>query len=408
MDTTTTSPSTTTVVTSVSPTAATPHTTNDHSCPCRQVIPSTQSTSCKLCQRTLFEPDQQHTIQLEQKVAAQAQEIARLETALREKNEAFERLQLDMHTLNQKYVAEIDRVADVQHEKDLVEHELEELSCRLFEEANGMVATEKREKWQLENQLQQTREHLVAEQSQLRELPSANQTLLYRKPQSLKDQHTLAGGQRVASMPPLPSQPKQWKSTTIDELQLEAFRQFVQSSRTTPLKKLYQFAYMKHCQIEDIEPCLRFGPHSRLSVKKMMDYLSRQPCFIEQVSEPLPPTTHPPNPSSAAQRPLWERFSNNTKPTSGCSACGRPANSEHHPLIYRFKLDDMDDWSPIDQYCRDRLVAVCEFFVFIRNIQLGLYSDRPIDDLYAENIRLRLQMFYSRYVLCILFLFRVP
>ncbi|OAD07275.1 hypothetical protein MUCCIDRAFT_138265, partial [Mucor lusitanicus CBS 277.49] len=89
----------------------------------------------------------------------------------------FQALQNDMELLNDKYVDEIERVAEIQHSKDMVESELEDLSRRLFEEANGMVANEKREKYNLEvaqkhleNQLQETRDRLGAEQMQLKEL----------------------------------------------------------------------------------------------------------------------------------------------------------------------------------------------------------------------------------------------
>ncbi|CAO3594615.1 unnamed protein product [Absidia cylindrospora] len=241
---------------------------------------------------------------------------------------------------------------------------------------------------------------------------------------------------RSVSMPPLPPASKGYTiAPTIDQVQLEAFHQFVHSASTLPLKKLYQFAYMKYCQLEDVEPCLRFGPNSRLSVKKMMDYLLQQPCFIQQMSTEKVnaiSTSHPQHngtttviPSSVAQRSLlWDRWhssnkSNNTTTITttttstnsnksistsitaiGCAACGRPRQKDNNDMdittYYQFKMDEKDDWLPMDQYCRDRLVAVCEFFVFIRNIHLRLYAHRTIDDLYSENIRLRLQMFYSR------------
>ncbi|KAG0165209.1 hypothetical protein DFQ28_001505 [Apophysomyces sp. BC1034] len=403
---------------------------DNENCPCVLVIDPSNPTSCRHCHRTFCRDD------LEQTLAQQAAEIIQLKNQLHIKTEQFGRLELDMQELNKKYVAEIERVADIQHEKDMVEHDLEELSCKLFEEANGMVASEKREKWQMENELRQTQEQLMAEQSQLKELRQRMQEMMttsmeetgsvendaqlrarmdfqelhglkrasstyatlarkQQQQQQQQQQHLNSQQQRVTSMPPLSSQPKVQRELTIDEIQLEAFNDFVVSSRTAPLKKMHQFAYMKHCQTEDIEPCLRFGPHSRLSVKKMMDYLLRQPCFIEHTTEPVHNDNNTLPSSAITQRPLWERFSNHKSAGGGCSACGRPADQEH-PLMYRFRLDEVDDWSPIDQYCRDRLVAVCEFYVFIRNIQLGLYADRPIRDLYAENIRLRLQMFYSR------------
>lgn len=373
--------------------------------------------------------------------------IRSLKQELEAKNHQLERMELDLLTLNQKYVAEIERVGNIQHEKDLVEHELEDLSRKLFEEANAMVAIEKRARYQVENELRQTKEYLSQEKNQLHELRlrltladdmTENVNTIESKKNSrkpsmrvqmdfeqlhglkrasannvLKYNHSSATSTTVErttlSMPPPPKPKQQHITTTIDEVQLESFREYTIASSKKLLspKKLNQTNFMKHCLSEDIEPCLRFGPHSKLSVKKMIDFLSRQPCFIEHSNNIVQQSISKQQQQQQQQqyKPLWERFSSNTSTTSiilsnSCSACGRSAditnNNQSVLLNYRFKLDENDNWLLIDQYCRDRLVAVCEFFVFIRNIQLGLYSDRTIEDLYTENIRLKLQMFYSR------------
>ncbi|KAI9316268.1 hypothetical protein BX666DRAFT_2155754 [Dichotomocladium elegans] len=353
---------------------------NNGSCPCADIV--NEKGQCIHCHRSLIVNNEASQVAdvSAAAAAAAAAEIERLKAELQEKNEVVERLQQDLETLNQKYVSGINRVAEVQHEKDLVEHELEELSCKLFEQANGMVAAEKREKWLLSQQLQEAEEHLKAEKSQLQELRERMMKEEKQQQQNHGSQQQQLQQQqsRTASMPPPPpSAPVTQPIMSIDEFQLESFREFVRSSRT---KKISQSAYMNHCLAEDVLPCLRFGPQSRLSAKKLNTFLSRQPCFIEHNHQDIP------TPVST--------FSSAT--TALCMACGRSA--DHSPLKYRFRVDEMDEWAPIDQYCRDRLVAVCEFYVFVRNIQMNLYADRAIDDLYTENIRLRLQMFYSRYV----------
>lgn len=363
--------------------------------------------------------------------------IRSLKQELSTKNSQLERMELDLQSLNQKYVAEIERVDIVQHEKAMVEHELEDLSRKLFEEANAMVAIEKRARLQIEKKLDQTQEQLLAEQQQLHELrlrlttaddmTDVNQTNNKQQHSSIRAQmdlqelhglkrasanHIMRYQQaqpqqpRTISMPPTPSTSNQTiksKPSTIDAIQLESFREYTLASSKKLLspKKLNQTTFMKHCLSEDVEPCLRFGPHSKLSIKKMIDYLSRQPCFIEHVTSNQQ-TTSATATTTIITKPLWERALTTTKSiivSNACSACGRtgdPGNNQSVLLNYRFRLDEQDNWLPIDQYCRDRLVAVCEFFVFIRNIQMGLYSDRTIEDLYTEHIRLRLQMFYSR------------
>lgn len=103
-------------------------------------------------------------------IKMQATTITQLQNQLADRDLSLARLQQDMQNLNTKYVAAIDRAADLQHEKDLVEHDLEELSRRLFEEANAMVALEKRENWRLETRLQTAQQQLGHEQAQLAEL----------------------------------------------------------------------------------------------------------------------------------------------------------------------------------------------------------------------------------------------
>lgn len=194
-------------------------------------------------------------------------------------------------------------------------------------------------------------------------------------------------------------------SRDLNHIQWTMFEQFVIHAPTAPLKKLGDLPYLQTCQIEDIEPCLRFGPRSRLSTKKMIEHLLQQSCFIQHLDIDISSTQDtalaPLNAAStpaAAPSSLWERFygkrpSSIDSPTN-CAACGQSNDNCHD--FYQFKMHENDDWKPIDQHCRSRLVAVCEFFVFIRNIHLQLYSHRTVNDLYWENIRLRLQMFHSR------------
>lgn len=188
-------------------------------------------------------------------------------------------------------------------------------------------------------------------------------------------------------------------SPAVSHTQWTVFEQFVMYAPTVPLKKLCDLVYLQTCQIEDIEPCLRFGPRSRLPTKKMIEYLLQQSCFIQHLDidgSSTHDTTQTPLNAPAASS-LWERLSGK-KPSNDspihCAACGQLNDTRQ--AYYQFKMDENDDWRPMDQQCRSRLVAVCEFFVFIRNIHLQLYTHRTVDDLYWENIRLRLQMFHSR------------
>ncbi|KAI8967819.1 hypothetical protein BDF20DRAFT_828984 [Mycotypha africana] len=300
--------------------------------------------------------------------ATQQEQTERLD----DQTERLNRLELDLQTLNQKYVAEIEKRAQVQHEKEALELELDDLCSKLFEEANDMVAAEKKLRSQVEDELKETKERLLWEQSQLNELrmkllDNDNSTT------TTTTTTTSSGSRRsmhLSSFPPPPM--------TFDQYQLQLFTEYVETVSTNtslPQKKQFQLPFMKLTLLEDIEPCLRFHPLQqpvrKLSSKKIIDHLYKETCLIEYV-----PTT------------------TTTTAKNICQACNR----KQPPINYRFKLNEKEtEWLWIDQYCRDRLVAVCEYFVFMRNIQHGFLNHiTSIQELYNENIRLKLQMFYSR------------
>lgn len=283
-------------------------------------------------------------------MATPDQEVSQLRAQLAAQSQLIEQLQRDMQELNTKYVAEIERAADTLHQKDVIEKELEELSCHLFEQANAMVAQERREKWELEHQLLMLRDRF----------------------------HPI-----------------------VHDRHINAFQSFLHHQQQLPLKRLGQCEFLKTCIEQDIEPCL-IGKFGNRWSKRLTEHLLWQPCYIEKATAPLQYNqSHSMSRSSSSPgSTLWDRFlpssssmHNHTNNNARCAACGQTSD----PLLYRFRLESEQAWLYIDQHCRDRLVAVCEFYSFIRKVHLGLFSRRSIHDLYHENVRLRLQMFYARY-----------
>lgn len=419
----------------MSPSSSSPMSTNKKpsplsDCPCKHILNSDDITTCSLCHlpipiieellaekaqyqeeiRLLQQQLKNEQTRIEEQIKCISELNIRMEQVQREledKTSKFQALQSDMELLNDKYVDEIERVAEIQHSKDMVESELEDLSRRLFEEANGMVATEKRAKHNLEiaqkhleNQLQETKERLGAEQMQLKELRKRMEDMaiddntIPKTPDHIKDITSLLA-ERMTLLT------NEQKHAQIDALILDEFEEFVKAGTSIPLKKLHTIPFMKYCQEEDVEACLRFGPHSRLSARKINEAIVLNTCFIEEAppgfaeEQSKRAIGETPLKFSGAKSMMWERFSSNNQSTvfSGCQACGR---NDGTSLPYRFRISYFDDWACIDRFCRDRLVAVCEFYVLIRNIRQGLYSNRSIPDLYHEAMRLRLQMFYAR------------
>ncbi|KAF9192426.1 RAB3A interacting protein [Haplosporangium sp. Z 767] len=417
----------------------------DDACPCYKVFSNLASGTCGICQRVfpdLTDSQKERTLLLEQVEQAKAQlaeeqkraeaesleavslrkKVEDLEDTLNAKLDDYLSVQRDLSILNDKYVDEIEKVAELQHAKETVESELEELSRTLFEEANGMVATEARARHQLELtrkhlelELKDARERLAAETSQLKELKSKMEAMMDAEPQSKRsstnpsdrgsvDLAQLFGMNRVSVPEPVSEEPE--TAIAIDSQLLHEFKEFVAQSSTVRLQKIHSLPFMKHCQEEDVDPCLRFGNNPRISARKLTEGICSNTCYIEeataeQVKEyerQVLAAQQPPSParnSMSNKNMLWERLQTQyamyQAPKGGCQTCGRSG-----PLSHRYRIATSDEWSFIDRFCRDRMVAVCEFYIFIRNIRAGLYTTRTTEDLYSESLRLRLQMFYAR------------
>ncbi|CAG8523722.1 11953_t:CDS:2, partial [Acaulospora colombiana] len=345
-------------------------------------------------------------------------QIEELEDQIDSKTDEFAALQKDMAYLNEKYVNEIDKVAELQHSKDMVEGELEELSRSLFEQANGMVASEAKQRHELEvqqkileKQLLETQERLAAESMQLKELKEKMEHMTQEQPQAESKRSSSSDPSFRASIDfaelfglrekspeaaaTLPG-PTGEDGIGIDPELISEFKEFVETSINVRLQRIHTIPFMKHCLEEDVDACMRFGSNLRVSSRKIIEAIVANTCFIEEAppgaEKELALNLNSPVRNTAARPALWDRISgNSTYPRMGCQCCGRPG-----PLTFQYRITNLDDWSLIDRYCRDRLVAVCEFYVFIRNVRQGLYNNRTIGDLYAECLRLRLQMFYAR------------
>ncbi|KAL9555770.1 hypothetical protein MBANPS3_002209 [Mucor bainieri] len=510
---------------------------SDSTCECYKVIQPQHPHQCQLCHRKISAC--LYTNELQHKITLQAYEINQLKKELHACELDKRKQDLDFQTLNSKYIASLDTMAEIQYQKEQADRELEDLSARLFEEANSMVASEKKRRVQLQNKLELTEDQLVNERNQLQELKSrmeslfpptmsvssstskpihveyvanhrnANNTtarkmsytnrrlsnnattvidnfsitdsIAQNKSAISKRRNTVASSILLATMSSTPmaapivfsnkhisatfdfkvTQASMFKSfldlygnssgkatkrinrassyfdsesdesEEDDEMEKARNRLSIGHSNhsssffyyTHPqlvLPPAQQSEYITQCEKEDIEPCLGFGnPESRMCVKVMMEYMLHKPCFIEHitldVAKSVAPAMH--TISSAYYRPLWERWSVNTYYSSSatstggspsnllpeaqvleCASCGRKTNLKQPTAqkFYRFRLVEEDDWLLIDHDCRNRLVAVCDFYSFIRNIQLGLYQNRSFHDLYHENVQLRLNMFYSR------------
>ncbi|KAI9252463.1 hypothetical protein BY458DRAFT_443748 [Sporodiniella umbellata] len=415
-------------------------------CACQHILVSKDSQHCALCDQRIPILSELHEEKDERRQALEVcQQALKVETdraktleqdltllnkrceettqKLYERTERQNTLEKELAQLHLKYKQEQTESKKAHKAKADVENELEDLSQKLFEEANRMVAREKREKHQIEtqlkhvqNELKSCREQMETEEMLLQELKKKMAEKKKRGPsldnnssdsnddtsdtRSILSEEYSVEKKAAQDLTDL-LQNKVRKEERVEPWVLQEFQDLVEAGESITIRKLHSLPYMKQSLVEDIEPCLRFGPHNRLSPKKLYEAMLLNTCFIEEApygfaqdqgKRPLEETLK----VSAAKSMIWERLSSASHPIhshwTGCQACGK----ETAQLPYRFKISMLDDWACVDRYCRDRLVSVCEFYTFIRNIRQGYYNGRSIPQLYQEAVRLKLQMFYAR------------
>ncbi|KAJ3277114.1 rab guanine nucleotide exchange factor S2 [Terramyces sp. JEL0728] len=418
----------------------------DKNCECRKVINKSDPRKCQICQGHFasivkaFQDRNYYTKELEQaraqlelarKVQDKSMEevgklrakIASLEDDIDSKNDEILKLKKEMEIMGEKLLEEISTRKELQTSKDAVQDELEELTKSLFEEANNLVANEARERHgaqvlqqQTAKQLAETRLYLQTEQAELRQLRVKINQL-----ETLHEQLLQEKVQQKPTIHPVTVSTSEDTTTPIDELidpQLFGhFKEMFEQGANMKATKFRDLIFMRNALEDDVTPCLRFGGNPRTSTKKFIDAIVLNHCFIEEMTpeqiteleqrdeknkkaSQLSLEKEPPTPSTSLfNKTMLERLSNalSTTPTplefGGCSTCGREEKYQ-----YWFKITDVqeDSWYPICLNCKDRLLAVCDFYRLIRNIRQGLYSTKQPEQVYLEILNIKRKMFFTR------------
>ena len=183
----------------------------------------------------------------------------------------------------------------------------------------------------------------------------------------------------------------------------------------------------------DVEPCFRFNPYrpvkSKSFLRKLVLSLLGNTLCLERMtiseleslmiscSMPVSPTNGSTggngssNGKKSTLRSLLMTLSVTSLPetTTSTLEVEEAEVEEKHPKCalcksplafpaYRFRLSERDShgWFSIDSQCRERIVAVGDLYAFIRHNRRGLYSHRPMADLYCELLHYLRHIYYSR------------
>jgi len=177
---------------------------------------------------------------------------------------------------------------------------------------------------------------------------------------STEDDSELAVNPRGDSVDPL-------VAPGFDPALVAEFEEFLRELRrlpeTVPASRVNSMPFMRRCIEEDIGPCLRglgwFG------TRRALEAFGDGRFFVELAPEV---TTE-----------------------AGCSACGQLGSCS-----YRYKLREAERWRPIDRVCRERFVAVGNFFSFVRTLHSRLTKRSGDLELFTQCYVLRELIFSAR------------
>ncbi|KAF9561546.1 hypothetical protein EC968_005688 [Mortierella alpina] len=101
----------------------------------------------------------------------------------------------------------------------------------------------------------------------------------------------------------------------------------------------------------------------------------------------------PPSLSSGNKKKAHSRSSLyvDSTPVSQHPACAAP-----YPSAYRRVNETLPEYHPLDRFCRDRIVAVCDFYMFLAHLRQGLLDHLSSLELFRRAVTLRQRMACAR------------
>ncbi|CAG8471994.1 6699_t:CDS:2 [Paraglomus brasilianum] len=214
------------------------------------------------------------------------------------------------------------------------------------------------------------------------------------------------------------------KKVYVDGLYFEEFQEYVKSFGHNPSSKDLNLnsPFMKRCMQEDIQPCLfegKSGWKSPFYKRRLLEAIMKNQCEIQPInysaanSVPSTPTTSQnsiPSPRTGFHEPP-------ASPKVKCGLCGQLRSCEFRMRLSgpdaavpptttalasssnvsaRFSISGRPTWMPLDRFCRDKMVAVCDFYAYISHLRQGLLANSPIWGMYKHCLKIRRKIGLAR------------
>ncbi|CAI2172261.1 983_t:CDS:2 [Funneliformis geosporum] len=210
----------------------------------------------------------------------------------------------------------------------------------------------------------------------------------------------------------------------IDGVVFEEFQEYVKSFITSsaPTNSTPTHAFMKRCMIEDIQPCLFEGSSgwkSPFYKRRLLDAIMKNQCEIQTIyyssSNSVPSTPLSSQISSTSNTRQNSYQESPPSPKVKCSLCGHVRSCDFRMRLSgpdaavppsattisssqtsRFSVTGTPGWIPLDRFCRDRVVAVCDFYTYLSHLRQGLLAHSAVWTMCKQCLKHRRKMSMAR------------
>lgn len=386
------------------------------------------STFCTNCKQLLTQLDQQ----IEQK-AYLKRDLSSLASALSEEEQLR---------------------ASIEQVKEELEEDVQEITAMLFKTLNAMLMDEVNDReglvrldketggklaqvlqaWDTrEERLRTVKEHLVDLDAAVDQSSHVSERLVGPRPPPNDDYETTTAITPRISMARLkrfssaaaPSSPLVAlgddenlsgipnRTVRLDGLVFNEFQQHLKALSSAPASStaMPATAYMKRVMTEDIDPCLfQYASASWWKSpwfkRKLIDAIANNRCEIQSYANTThtvlsasttsssPATSH--ISTSSASTPITAQPAPNA-PKTKCTCCGHLRICEFRMRLQPQQKQPQQQpqavpWLPIDRFCRDRIVAVCDFYNFMSHLKQGLMHSSPVLHMFKQSLHFRRRM----------------
>ncbi|XP_052809030.1 rab-3A-interacting protein-like isoform X2 [Mya arenaria] len=304
------------------------------------------------------------------------------------KEYAYSRLQQELNNAQSELKLKDEECEKLLKVRDQIGEELEELTASLFEEANRMVQDANIKRMHTEKLLAEANHQVEVLQA---EVIALKQLVLTSTP-STPNKHLHP--QISKGDTPKEKEKKKEKGLTPfwkTHRRSTSHHQFTQEDRV--MAEAQHEAMSDRCsEVDDV--CFEEFKSWRHSPS-----LSRNCPFIARIAAEDICTCLNFTNTHLAERVLTcvENNSLAIEPIPGDTPYMGKCELSQVPKVckYKVKLGEDNTWNCISQHCRNRITAVCDFFMYVRYIQQGLVKSAD-KDVFYEIVKLRKQMALAR------------